>query len=136
MATGGVLSAAVGDSHARAEVLEPDITLAWRIVAKLSENAPAEDGWAAYVAAAATKWNRLGDEFDKLAPTQREVARALAHCRLGELEEALPAAQRPQPLPRAADVAALRERYAHLKTLLEETVPQLDRLLFTLPGAY
>ncbi|WP_156959330.1 hypothetical protein [Nocardia sp. BMG51109] len=123
-------------AYARAEALEPDITLAWRIVASLNENAPAKDGWAAYAVVAATKWNGLYEELERLAPPQREAARALAHGRLTRVENALPSSQRPVPLPRTADVAVLRKRYEHLKKRLEETVPQLDRLLFTLPGAY
>lgn len=39
------------------------------------------------------------------------------------------------PLPRSVDAQVLRERYRDLKRRLEDTVPQLDRLLFTLPGA-
>ncbi|MBY8856756.1 hypothetical protein K7711_09735 [Nocardia sp. CA2R105] len=120
---------------ARAEALEPDITLTWRIVASLHENAPAEDGWAAYAVVAATKWNRLDEELERLTPPQREAARSLARYRLTELENALPSRQRPLPLPRTADISVLRQRYRHLEKLLEETVPQLDRLLFTLPGA-
>lgn len=59
----------------------------------------------------------------------------LARERLTALEAALPSSQRLLPLPRAVDVQVLRERYKDLKRRLEDTVPQLDRLLFTLPGA-
>jgi hypothetical protein len=121
---------------ARAQTLEPDITLAWRIVAALVENAPDESGWAAYAVVAATDWNRLSEELEKLTPPQREAARVLGRDRLTALEAALPSSQQPLPLPRAAAANVLRQRYRHLKELLQDTVPQLDRLLFTLPGAY
>ena len=55
---------------ARAQALEPDITLAWRIVAVLAENPPDERGWAAYALVTATNWNRLGEELGKLTPVQ------------------------------------------------------------------
>lgn len=48
----------------------------------------------------------------------------------------MPESQRPSPLPQSADVEALRERRRHLGALLAEEVRHLDRLLFTLPGAY
>ncbi|MBE1467430.1 hypothetical protein H4W33_006442 [Kibdelosporangium phytohabitans] len=121
---------------ARTQVPEPDITLAWRIVSALTENAPAEDGWAAYRLTAATDWNRLEKELEKLTPSQLEAARVLARDRMATLVATLPPSQRPLPLPQSVGVTKLRERYAHLRELLEETVPQLDRLLFTLPGAY
>jgi hypothetical protein len=47
----------------------------------------------------------------------------------------LPASQRPLLLPQAADAEVLRRRYRQLSDALRNTVPQLDRLLFTLPGA-
>ena len=120
---------------ARAQALEPDITAAWRIVAALTENAPDARGWDAYELVAATRWNRLGEEFDKLTPPQQEAARALARDRLTTLANALPASQRLLPLPQAVGVDVLRQRYIQLKKLLQNTVPQLDRLLFTLPDA-
>lgn len=136
MAAGNAPPAALGDRAARTQPFEPDITLTWRIVATLTENAPAEKGWAAYAVVAATAWNHLDDELEKLTPAQRETARALARDRLTALENALPSSQRPLPLPQAVEVKALRQRYRHLTELLQDTVPQLDRLLFTLPGAY
>jgi hypothetical protein len=120
---------------ARAQALEPDITLAWRITAALVEDAPAENGWAAYALAAATAWNRLGEELDKLTPTQQEAARVLTRDRLTALEAVLPLSQRPLPLPQSVNVDVLRQRCRQLNTLLQDAVPQLDRLLFTLPGA-
>lgn len=128
-----LLSATVA---ARTQTLEPDITLTWRIVAALTENAPDESGWAAYALVAATDWNRLGKELEKLPPTQQEAARALARDRLTALEAALSPSQRPLPLPQAVDAKVLRQRYKHLRKLLQDAVPQLDRHLFTLPGAY
>lgn len=124
------------DVAARARILEPDITLTWRIVTALTEDAPAENGWAAHAAVAATYWNRLDDEFGKLAPPQLEAARVLARDRLITLASALPSSQRPLPLPQAASLKVLRQRYTQLKELLQDMVPQMDRLLFTLPGAY
>ncbi|MCE7009986.1 hypothetical protein LWC34_45345 [Kibdelosporangium philippinense] len=120
---------------ARTQMLEPDITLTWRIVAALTDNAPGENGWAAYAAVAATRWNRFDEELGKLTPPELEAARVVARDRLTTLAEALPSSQRPLPLPQAADLNVLRQRYTHLKKLLQDTVPQLDRLLFTLPGA-
>lgn len=126
----------VATAVARAQTLEPDITLAARIVATLAENAPAMEGWAAYRVAAASDWSRRSEELEKLTPSQREAARALARDRLTALENTLPASQRPLPLQQAVDVEFLRQRYRDLEKLLRSTVPQLDRLLFTLPGAY
>lgn len=121
---------------ARVQMLEPDITLSWRIVATLTENAPADNGWAAYAVAAGTPWNRLDEELGKLAPPEVEAARVLARDRLATLAGVLPPSKRPLPLPQVADLRVLRDRYSHLKQLLQGAVPQLDRLLFTLPGAY
>ncbi|MCO5974646.1 hypothetical protein [Actinoallomurus soli] len=125
----------VASAAARAQMMEPDITLAWRIVAALIENAPAEEGWAAYTVVTATDWNYKRKELEKLTPQQREAARALVRDRLSTLESALPPSQRPLPLPQAVDAKVLGQRYRHLHKLLEDSVPQLDRLLFTLPGA-
>ncbi|MER6991683.1 hypothetical protein ABT337_15555 [Saccharopolyspora hirsuta] len=120
---------------ARAEALEPDITLAWRIVSALAENAPGERGWAAYAVITANRWNRLHEEVEELPPAQQEEARTIARDRLNALDAALPTTQRSRPLPEDVEVNLLRQRYQHLKDLLEDTVPQLDRLLFTLPCA-
>lgn len=120
---------------ARAQALEPDITLASRIVTALTDSPPAEDGWAAYAVVAATSWNRLDTEIEKLAPAQRDVARSLARDRLTALESVLPSSRRLLPLPRSVDMDVLRQRYRHHKEHLKDTVPQLDRLLFTLPNA-
>ncbi|SDN11432.1 hypothetical protein SAMN04488074_1358 [Lentzea albidocapillata subsp. violacea] len=120
---------------ARAQALEPDITLAWRITAALAEDPPGHDGWAAYALMAVTDWNRLNEAVERLTPVQLEAARVLARERLTTLETALPSSQRLLPLPRSVDVQVLRERYRDLKQRLKDTVPQLDRLLFTLPGA-
>lgn len=121
---------------ARAHALEPDITLACRIVTALTDNPPGGQGWVAYAVVAATDWNRLREQLDELTPPQQEAARALARDRLTTLEAVLPPAQRPLPLPQAVDISVLGQRYQHLKHLLRDTVPQLDRLLFTLPGAH
>ncbi|WP_157528976.1 hypothetical protein [Nocardia sp. NRRL S-836] len=120
---------------ARTQALEPDITLAWRITATLAEDPPGHDGWAAYALMTVTAWNRLDEAIDRLTPVQQEAARVLARERLTTLEAALPSSQRLLPLPRAVDIQVLRERYRDLKRRHENTVPQLDRLLFTLPGA-
>ena len=125
----------VATAAARAEILEPDITLTWRIVATLAENRPSQEGWDAYALVAATNWNRLNTDFQELPPERQRAAHALAHERLTTLESALPHSQNSAPPPSTADTATLRERYAHLKRLLDDEVPQLDRLLFTLPNA-
>ncbi|MDQ3402648.1 MAG: hypothetical protein M3548_04535 [Actinomycetota bacterium] len=51
------------------------------------------------------------------------------------LEAVIPESLRQIPLPRNVQIKVLCQRYQHLKKLLEDTVPQLDRLLFTLPDA-
>jgi hypothetical protein len=121
---------------ARAQALEPDITLAWRITAALAEDAPGQEGWAAYALVVGTRWKRLNEELSGLTPRQVEAARVLAHGRLETLEAAIPASQRPVPLSRTADAKTMYQRYEYLKDLLKGIVPQIDRLLFTLPGAY
>ena len=123
-------------SAARAQALEPDVTLAHRIIAALHEAAPGEEGWHAYALLVGTRWNDLGKQFSDLSAGQQEAARCLARDRLSALEAALPASQRPSPLLQSADLEALRERRRHLGALLAEEVRHLDRLLFTLPGAY
>jgi hypothetical protein len=121
---------------ARVNMLEPDVTLLSRIVTVLSEDTPGEDGWHAYALLRRSSWNDLGKEFANLSPAKQEAARSLTLRRLSMLESALPQSQRPLPLPRNADTDVLRERYlAHVHSL-SDTVPRLDRLLFTLPGAY
>ena len=120
---------------ARADALEPDITLAHRITAALYKDAPAEEGWAAYALVAARYGNGLGSEVEQLTPRQQETARVLVRDRLSAIEAALPAIQRPLPLPQNVDVRVLRERYDYIIEMLDGEVPQLDRLLFTLPGA-
>jgi hypothetical protein len=118
---------------ARAQALEPDVTLTARIVTVLAEDPPAREGWAAYALVAATPSNHLEQLVDKMPPHQREEARVLARDRLTMLHDALPAAQRKLPLPQSANASVLRQRYHDLTELLHDTVPQLDRLLFTLP---
>jgi hypothetical protein len=121
-------------SAARAQVLEPDITLAHRIISALHENAPGDEGWHAYALLVGAERNDLGAEFSQLSVCRQEAARCLARDRLSALEAALSASQRPLPLPQSADVKVLRERRRQLTTMLWEAVPQLDRILFTLPG--
>jgi hypothetical protein len=122
-------------SVARAEALEPDITLAHRIIDALSENAPGDEGWGAYALLVGTNWNGINDRFKQLPPAQQEAARVLARDRLATLEAVLPASKRPLRLPQSADERLLRDRYDQLSRMLDDDVPQLDRLLFTLPGA-
>ncbi|WP_026211664.1 hypothetical protein [Longispora albida] len=119
-------------SAARAVIAEPDITLATRITTALADNAPGELGWAAY-ALMRGAWGRR--ELQRFTPQEQESALALARDRLATAEASLPDSQRPIRLPQRADPDLVRQRYQNLKTLLEDTVPQLDRLLFTLPGA-
>jgi chloramphenicol 3-O-phosphotransferase len=70
-----------------------------------------------------------------LSSAKQEAARSLTLRRLSMLESVLPQSQRPLPLPRNAGTDVLRERYlAHVHSL-SDTVPQFDRLLFTLTGA-
>lgn len=117
-------------------MLEPDVTLLSRIVTIMSEDTPGEDGWHAYVLLRGSSWNDLGKEFANLSRAKQEAARSLTLRRLSMRESALPRSQRPLPLPCNADTDVLRERYlAHVHSL-SDTVPRLDRLLFTLPGAY
>lgn len=120
---------------ARAQIAEPDVTLTCRIVAALSTDAPGDDGWAAYAFANATQWNQAGRDFEKLTLEEQQTAHALVRDRLATLEAALPPSQRPLPQPEDVDLDGLRRRYAELKDLLRESVPQLERVLFTLPDA-
>lgn len=53
----------------------------------------------AYTAVASTDRNQLGEKLEKPTPPQLEAARALARDRLIMLENALPASQRPPPMP-------------------------------------
>lgn len=121
---------------ARANVLEPDVTLLSRILTALSEDAPGEDGWHTYALLRGSSWNDLGKEFATLTPAEQAAARNLAVCRLSTLESVLPQSQRPLPLPPNSDTGALRERYMAHVCSLSDAVPRLDRLLFTLPGAH
>lgn len=120
---------------ARAQSLEPDITLSARIVEALAADAPDESGSVAYALLIGPPWNGHQERFEALPGPQREAARVLVRNRLATLEAVLPAQQRPLPLPKGAEPQVLRERYRQLSERLDSTVPQLDRLLFTLPGA-
>lgn len=122
-------------STVRAAMPEPDILLGHRIVDALSENAPGKEGWAAYWLLVGTDWNGANDKFQQLRPEEQEDARVLARDRLTTLEAILPVAKRSSRLPEGADEQLLRERYKQLYRMLVDDVPQLDRLLFTLPGA-
>ncbi|MEU0465811.1 hypothetical protein ABZ215_17550 [Amycolatopsis sp. NPDC006131] len=64
-------------------------------------------------------------------PRPRPRAQALEP----DITALLPETERLLPLPKAADVEVLRQRHRHWKDRLRQSVPQLDRLLFTLPGA-
>jgi hypothetical protein len=121
---------------ARAAIMEPDVTLLSRIVTVMSEDAPGEDGWHAYSLLRGSSWNDLGKDFANLSRAKQEAARSLAVRRISMLESALPQSQRPLPLPSKAAADVLRERYRAHVELLANTVPQLDRLLFTLPGPH
>lgn len=125
-----LLSATVA---ARARMMEPDHTLASRIVAGLSKNPPGREGWAAYAIVAGTRWNGLGELLDSMSPEQLASARALARNRLTELGSLLPGSRRPLPLPLDTSPPVLRDRYSQITKILDGSVPQLDRLLFTLP---
>ncbi|MCF6425816.1 hypothetical protein [Amycolatopsis tucumanensis] len=120
-------------ASARAQALEPDITLAWRIVDAFAADPLGEEGWAAYATIVPTGWSH--EELAGLTPSGREAARALVRERIVKLEALLPETERLLPLPKAADVQVLRQRHRHWKDRLRQSVPQLDRLLFTLPGA-
>lgn len=120
---------------ARANILEPDVTLLAEIVTALDEDRPGEEGWHAYALLRGSSWNDLGKEFAGLSPAKQEAARDLVVRRLRLLESALPQSQRPLPLPSNADTDILRKRYLADAHSLSDAVPQLDRLLFTLPGA-
>lgn len=68
-----------------------------------------------------------------MSPDQLASARALAGNRLTELASLLPGFRRPLPLPLDTSPPVLRDRYSQITKILDGTVPQLDRLLFTLP---
>lgn len=122
-------------SMARSEAAEPDITLTHRIIDVLSEDPPGKDGWEAYYLLVGTDWNNQGKEFKQLPLARQEAARVLARDRMSVLEAILPEAKRPPCLPQGADQQSLRDRYKDLSRMLADEVPQLDELLFTLPGA-
>ncbi|MGW0518254.1 hypothetical protein [Crossiella sp. NPDC003009] len=124
----------VATAAARAQSLEPDITLASRAVTALAKNAPDARGWRAYVLVATTSSHYLHKELQELPPAEYEAARVLARDRLTELQAVLPPGL--IPLPEDVEVDALRARYQQLKDRLAETIRPLDRLLFTLPNAY
>ena len=121
------------NAESRAQCGEPDVTLAARIVDALNRELPGQEGWAAYAVAAANAWNGLEDRLENLTPSERDAARSLVRDRLTALEEQLPAARRPLPLPAGASENVLRERYRQHADL--EDLPQLHRLLFGLPRA-
>jgi hypothetical protein len=121
------------NAAARAELGEPDVTLAARIVDALSQDQPGEEGWAAYALANATWWNRLDESLDKLSPAERDAARLLVRDRLTLVEQQLPASQRPLPLPTTVSEDVLRERHKQIEATAN--IPQFHRLLFGLPGA-
>jgi hypothetical protein len=79
---------------------------------------------------------RKSAQRSNLSSAERKAARSLALRRLSALESALQQPKRPLLLPRNADTDVVRERYlAHVHSL-SDTVPRLDQLLLTLPGAY
>lgn len=121
---------------ARAQSSEPDITLGHRAVGALTANPPGEQGWDAYGLCTAVGSRRPTRTARDLPPARRGAAAGLLRERIGVLESVLP---EPKPFPQLApdaDVDELRMRYGKLKELLGERVPQLDRLMFTLPGAF
>ncbi|WP_459549833.1 hypothetical protein [Nocardia sp. X0981] len=68
-----------------------------------------------------------------MSPDKLASARALARNRLTELGSLLPDSRRPLPLPLDTSPPVLRDRHSQIAKILDGTVPQLDRLLFTLP---
>jgi hypothetical protein len=120
---------------ARARIAEPDITLTWRIVAALADDAPGGEGWDAYKVMTAWSSGVVRDEVEAMSADQRNAALELAQDRMSKLESALPSSQRLAPLPHPCDEQALRQRYGELKDRHEHEVPDFDLLLFTLPGA-
>jgi hypothetical protein len=104
-------------------------------VQALADGAPADEGWTAFAVLTATAWNKLGDRVKRLTPQTLESASALIRERLTALETVLPHSLQLSPWTQSGDVEVLRERYFGLKERLESIVPNLDRLLFTLPGS-
>jgi len=115
-------------AEARARLAEPEVTLAARIVGALAADAPGEEGRAAYSLAVP-----ILDWLVELTPAQREDARVLTRDRLTVLEQQLPADQRAVSLPADVDADTVRDRYRQLTSRFAG-IPQLDRLLFGLPG--
>ena len=125
-------------AEARAQVCEPDITLAHRVVGAFAEHTPGEVGWDAYGLGAAEWWHGPARTAQALGPAEREAARVLLRERVAVLERVLPEANRLPALDAAAEVDALRRRYAEVKTLLGDLcawMPPIDKLVFTLPNA-
>lgn len=128
-----LLRLVAASAESRANGGEPDVTLAARIVDALSQQPPDYEGWAAYAIAVAKSRYAIEDRLDELTPPAREAARALVRDRLTVLEEQLPAARRPLPLPATVSEDVLRDRYRQHAGV--EDLPQLERLLFGLPRA-
>lgn len=124
----GWLRLAVGDTSgllvatdaSRIQLVEPDITLASRVVSALSVGSPGHGGWAVYWSAFTYSSMTFDRELRTLSAEEREFARGLARDRLNMLISALPRASARPAFPRAQtsrvdpDLARARRRVAAL----------------------
>ncbi|MBO0885625.1 MAG: hypothetical protein J2P17_35890, partial [Mycobacterium sp.] len=135
-----ILAEAAAD---RAREAEADVTWHHEVVTALISSPPGDEGWDAYKTT-----HRFPREYATWQPHRQITALRLAYSRLEILEQALPNSfrpDRPQPL-RAIDSArqvaptddlqqGLHEWFSALRQVCREDLPDIDLLLFTLPGA-
>ncbi|MEV6342830.1 hypothetical protein [Actinoplanes sp. NPDC051851] len=125
-------------AQARAIEVEPDVDWTVRIVTELVADQPGAGGWDAYTAV-----NPFGGDFRRWAPARQMGALRLAYGRLLILRDALPSARRPGEQPPPVDDLsgtpeqrreAVRSWYRDLTRICVGELPDLDLLLFGLPG--
>ncbi|MET8043027.1 hypothetical protein ABZU25_19460 [Micromonospora sp. NPDC005215] len=128
-------------ARARAIEVEPDRDWVHRVVSALVVGRPGENGWDAY-----TALKQMGGDSRTWDSARQMSALRLAYDRLTILHDALPLSLRPadQPEPQPTEnlsvEAELRRTgiqswYHSLSQVCTDKLPDLDLLLFGLPGA-
>ncbi|BCB84692.1 hypothetical protein Psuf_020050 [Phytohabitans suffuscus] len=126
-------------AHARAIEVEPDRDWVHRVVSALVVDRPGANGWDAY-----TALKPLGGDFRAWDSARQMSALRLAYDRLAILHDALPVSLRSADQPQLTEnlsVEAERRRtgiqswYHSLSHVCTDELPDLDLLLFGLPGA-
>ncbi|MEV0606948.1 hypothetical protein AB0I61_11320 [Polymorphospora rubra] len=126
-------------ARARAIEVEPDRDWVHRVVSALVVDRPGENGWDAY-----TALKPLGGDFRAWDSARQMSALRLAYDRLAILHDALPvslrSADQPQPTENLSVEAEQRRTgiqswYHSLSHVCTDELPDLDLLLFGLPGA-